>query len=275
MTFFAKLQLDSEHQRKFQPILVYFGDLDPESVLEDEYLVDDLVNMAAPRDKVIMSVFVKQVLRPKVKSMKDSQSVANSTRFTTQKYFRNGVLRLSNGALCSSAYPSLGKPTCNDLGELIKTMVPKGQLIKQLDLSCNMLMSCDVKVIRETIEKCDAYFNDRFILQLRRNQIQGVGTYQQEVRDEIFNLVNMSKLVFLELTGNQFCTVDCKDFFLQITVDSNLCKNLIWISDYNVATYGWRKMVTGDQVADQIERHHNLYYAQLDRAGNFIDNAQQ
>ncbi|KAI3638045.1 hypothetical protein MIR68_003656 [Amoeboaphelidium protococcarum] len=275
MTFFDKLQLDSEQQRKFQPILVYFGDLDPESVLEDEYLVDDLVNMAAPKDKVIMSVFVKQVLRPKVKSMKDSQSVANSTRFTTQKYFRNGVLRLCNGALGSSAYPSLGKPTCNDLGEMIKTMVLKGQLVKQLDLSCNMLMSCDVKVIRQTIEKCDAYFSDRFVLQLRRNQIQGVGVYQQEVRDEIINLVNMSKLVFLELAGNQFCTVDCKDFFLQITVDSTLSEKLIWISDFNVATYGWRIMVNGDQVADQIERLHNLYYAQLDRAGNFIDYAKQ
>ncbi|KAI3651733.1 hypothetical protein MP228_003036 [Amoeboaphelidium protococcarum] len=275
MTFFDKLQLDSEHQRKFQPILVYFGDLDPESVLEDEDLVDDLVNMAAPKDKVVMSVFVKQVLRPQIMSMKDSQSVANSTRFTTQKYFRNGVLRLCNGALCSSAYPSLGKPTCNDLGELIKTMVPKGQPIKQLDLSCNTLMSCDVKIIRETIEKCDAYFSDRFVLQLRRNQIQGVGVYQQEVRDEIINLVNMSKLVFLELAGNQFCTVDCKDFFLQIAVDSTLSEKLIWISDYNVATHGWRIMVSGDQVADQVEKHHNLYYAQLDRAGNFIDYAKQ
>lgn len=51
---------------------MYFGDLDPESVLEDEELVDDLVNMAAPKDKVVMSVFVKQVLRPRIMSMKDS-----------------------------------------------------------------------------------------------------------------------------------------------------------------------------------------------------------
>ncbi|KAI3636905.1 hypothetical protein MIR68_005172 [Amoeboaphelidium protococcarum] len=229
MTFFDKLQLDSEQQRKFQPILVYFGDLDLESVLEDEELVNQLVDMAAPGDKVVMSVFVKQVLRSKVMSMKDEQSIANGSGFTTQKYFRNGVLRLSNGALCSSAYSSLGKPPWNDLGELIKTMVSEGELIKQMDLSCNMLLSCDVKInrVRETIEKQRAYFSDRFILQLRRNQIHGVGTYQQKVRDEIINLVNMSKLLYIELVGNQFCTVDCKDFFLQITVDSNLKEKLI------------------------------------------------
>ncbi|KAI3633822.1 hypothetical protein MIR68_008154 [Amoeboaphelidium protococcarum] len=207
--------------------------------------------MVEPRDKFIMSVFVKQILTPKIEALSGQQSVSSGQYYHTQRSFGNDVLRLSNAALCSSLFTDFNKPTCNELGILIESMVPEGQVIKQLDLSCNMLLSADVKLIRGTIEQCDAYFADRFVLQLR--------------------LGEHGKLLFLDLTGNPFCTIDNQDFFVQITIDTNVCKKLIWISECNVPTIGWRSMVNNAQVASQVQEYHYRYYSQLGRRDVFDD----
>ncbi|KAI3643836.1 hypothetical protein MP228_010000 [Amoeboaphelidium protococcarum] len=236
-------------------------------------MLGNMVEMVEPRDKFIMSVFVKQILTPRIQALNGQHSVISGQYYHTQRSFGNGVIRLSNAALCSSLYTDFNnKPTCNELGNLIESMVaPEGQVIKQLDLSCNMLLSADVKLIRDTIEQYDASFADHFVLQLRRNQIQGVSTHQLEVRDEIMKLVNMGKLLCLDLAGNPFCTIDNQDFFVQFTIDTNLCKKLIWISECNLPTIGWRSMVNNAQVASQVQEYHYRYYSQLGRRDVFDD----
>jgi hypothetical protein len=91
--------------------------------------------------------------------------------------------------------------------------------INFVDLSANDLLSSDLPHILVLMESLDKYLMENMVLSLENNRIHGIGEFRELVVDQI---ASNSKVGYIDMRINPFCTIDRKDFFRALRVDDTI-----------------------------------------------------
>jgi hypothetical protein len=249
-----------EQRDQFKNLEDYFGTLVPDQLAQED--LESFIEMAMPKDKILMSVFIHRYLSPYLEQ---------STSYKSDSYrsmsLVDGKLD-ARGCLTSNALPLRGKLKLSDAPSYLKEKCQSSlqtRCINLIDLSANDLLSGDIRSVKDFVDFLRPYLSDNTVLNLESNRIHGVGAYREVVESILVCLSEYAEIGYIDLRSNPFCSVDRLDFFKNLGFDKKLTKMLIWIEDYNLASNGWIHMVNSEEVAEVVRKAHTEYFKLLRR----------
>jgi hypothetical protein len=218
---------------------------------------DDFMQIADPRERILMNIFYQKTLRHLLSSYNAFQlSSYPEKRGEFSAYFRdNAVLMLSalvqnehQSFDCSKWTPKEVLQECSDLDDSIL------EGIHTINLSSNYLADDDVDFIIELVQifsKCatnisvDLTDND-FIL----------------FDSKLLYLLDIEQVQWVNVCSTRFASAIRTDFYERLSIE--YFKKLIWIPEHFVQGKEWTNLIKGhkhyEQVRDIVRQAHLKYY---------------
>ena len=215
----------------FKCLKVYFKNLTIEQIKDLNHNIEyeELINMVESNHKIIMSVFINQYLIPYFNKVK--VTVTNKR----EMFFYNGILDIVNCIENINGYVSnneliICKPK-------IKSLVKHHQtdLVRLINFGHNHILAVGLEIIVDIVQDLDVDLNENCILKLNNNRIHGVGSFREITCSLIKKLIENPKIKYLDLTNNEFCSIDQIDFFQSLTQKE--LEKLIFMNEHNIQNH--------------------------------------
>ena len=242
---------DDKTIETFECLKVYFRNLTIEQIEQEGHFMEysEFINMVEPKDKIIMSVFIHRYLEPYFN--KNVVTVKKS-----EMRFDDNVLDIVNCIESCTSYVS---------DRELKVFKPKLKLfmdnqddkIKLIDFSHNNILSGGLPIIVDIIEDLNLMLDCNCIVNVSNNSIHGVGDFRDPVINSVKRLIKNPKIKYLDMTNNQFCSIDQIDFFKLLTKEES--EKLIFIAKIpnNVNN---NQILINDKNIDVVRKTHIEYY---------------
>eukprot|EP00047_Mylnosiga_fluctuans_P002434 m.224519 g.224519 ORF g.224519 m.224519 type:complete len:278 (-) comp11101_c0_seq1:1388-2221(-) len=253
---------------RFQALKEYFAGI----------TVSDLIHMSRedvmgsvtdPRHRMLMAAFYGETLLPlKSSPVPRAFSVDESAfRVIRRKGSTSVELPLTNSrtalnlrrCVISSKFKSL-RPSLSSLADVLSSLkeltVEEKSKITSVDLSYNDLFDDDLD---ELVNLCGCLIQLRD-LNLARNRFHGLlEPSASAITSFLSNLLSRSTLRYVDVTGNNFASLDQISFFR--TLDDKHLEKLIFIPTQLVRTSGWHSMLSSAKSIALVERTHQKYFS--------------
>jgi hypothetical protein len=248
-----RLCTDPQERSKFEVLSQYFGKLTPNDFNKSE--LTDFVSLVNVEHRILMTIFIDSYLRPSI-----NKDIGNNT-LQVQILPERGKIDASLGRVQSSQIEGNGSGAIKitGLAKYLKSRIGSHKF-KVIDLSNNNLLSIDLRHVYDMILALDGSL-DNCIINLENNRIHGVGEeFRNEIPELLDSLCALPFIKYIILRNNPFCSVDRKDYFQSLTVDSIVLSKLIWIQIFALDGNFWKTMLQGyNELQKMVYKVHQSF----------------
>jgi len=237
---------DALKNTKFTSLQKYFAEIELDDL--GDFSEDELVQLAEPKDRVRMKIFIKQYLTPFL--ARDNPYKLHDIPTPSAKSSNPSSPRVGDfqGRLISAEFAKAFTDTERISVEDLKKYLSDTNNLQRLDLSRNNLLDSDLPIIARCIPASCAEID------LSYNRF-GVSNPEMATK-AIIDILGHTNLKFLDITVNPIASVDHREFFMKL---ENQFERLIFIPKQWIAGKSWFIMVPGDW-QELVRRTHTEYY---------------
>jgi len=218
---------------------------------------DDLLSLVPadnPKKRVLAQLFLKKYLNAFQQS--DPFSSFQEAKEHDAKLALAAGKFVFSGRVISSRFASVARDRI-PMSNLDALNIQNLDKVLVLDFSECELWDCDMQYVFRLASKCTACTH----VNLSDNRF-----YQSALDDALRSLLNLSSILYVDITINPLASVDRIDFFK--TLDSSQLRKLIFIPAAWLQGEGWRVMIREQVSADStlvqaVMTTHQKYYASL------------
>ncbi|KAI3644994.1 hypothetical protein MP228_011158 [Amoeboaphelidium protococcarum] len=224
--------LDFESYELYKPLAAYIGSSNVEMFLNVD--LDTLADKTPLQHRILMMIFVENVLRPKVeeawqrKINERKQAKAESYCIVVQDGVLNASGRLLSRDKDSSVAPNKISIKQLEDYEFVEGLLKDTFAIQKIDLSRNGLSSADLSIVLKFVIhlKDIGKLSLNSVVDLSFNSIHGMDKYWDDTPRVLKDLTGISQVKFINIQSNPFCSVDRIDFWRSLQMDDPLTEKI-------------------------------------------------
>lgn len=233
---------------RYEPLKRYFIGLTIDDI--SEFDDDDIVNTVERKDKLLIRIFIKNVLKPT--PQKKIQEPPPPLVLTNE-----GELELNNKLLSITwAAQHIDRLIpVTDLWSRIESEVHDLTRIKIINCAENNLHDVDMPVIASII----SLLPQCRIVNFSNNRLHGLrNPDKQHLDSNLKQILNLSHVQYMNITSNAIASVDRMDFYTNLS-DYEL-KKIIFVLPQWVIPGGWTILIPDPQRQGIVRQAHMNFY---------------